>query len=106
MKEDLRLFLPKADLERLMHLLSKTDPSFFLLYHNFSLEIFPINDSLFVFLFLPSLAVFSHFIKKKKTHKKLSQIKIIPSWYLAGSPVVKNLLCNAEEGRFKPWLGN
>lgn len=72
MKEDLGLFLPKADLERLMYLLSKTDPSFFLLYHNFSLEIFPINDSLFVFLFLPSLAVFSHFIKKKKTHTKNS----------------------------------
>ena len=36
-----RLFLPKADLERLTHLLSKTDLSSFLLYHNFSLEILP-----------------------------------------------------------------
>ena len=36
MKEDLRLFLPKADLERLMYLLSKTDPSFFLLYLPFN----------------------------------------------------------------------
>lgn len=60
MKEDLRLFLPKADLERLMHLLSKTDPSF-LLYHNFSLEIFPINDSLFVFLFLTLTGSFLSF---------------------------------------------
>lgn len=65
-EEDLRLFLPKADLERLMHLLSKTDPSFFLLYHNFSLEIFPINDSLFVFLFLPSWQLSLILLKKKK----------------------------------------
>ena len=38
--------------------------------------------------------------------KKLFQTKIIPSWYLAVSPVVKSLLCNAGEGRFEPWLGN